>query len=147
MRGVNKVILLGNIGQDPDFKYTPNGTLIARLSLATSRGKKDRNGEWQEVTTWHRVVFYGKPAETIKEYVAKGSPLYVEGELESRSWEDTEGKKHYVTEIIGHELRLIGGKKDASTGSASGKNGKQGGNGNSAADDDVPDWVRDQEDF
>jgi single-strand DNA-binding protein len=112
MRGVNKVILLGNIGQEPDFKYTPNGTLIARLTLATSRGKKDKNGEWQEVTTWHRVVFYGKNAETVREYVRKGDPLYVEGELENRSWEDDKKEKHYLTEVIGHELRLLGKKKE-----------------------------------
>jgi single-strand DNA-binding protein len=112
MRGVNKVILLGNIGQEPDIKYTPNGTVIARLSLATTRGRKNKDGEWEDETTWHRVVFYGKSAETVQKFVKKGDPLYVEGRLDNRTWEDDKNQKHYVTEVIGHELQLLGRKKE-----------------------------------
>jgi len=134
MRGLNLVVLMGNIGQDPEIKYTPNGTLIARLSLATSRGRKDKNGEWQEVTAWHRVVFYGKPAETVREYVHRGDPLHVIGEIEYRAWEDDKGEKHYITEIIGHELRLLTARKDSGEGA---KNG-----GQSGRDGSEPDWVK-----
>ncbi|MCK9600275.1 MAG: single-stranded DNA-binding protein [Sphaerochaeta sp.] len=112
MRGDNLVILLGNIGQDPDIKYTPNGTVIARLSLATTRGRKNRDGEWEDETTWHRVLFYGKLAETVQKYVKKGDPLYVKGRLDNRSWDDDKGQKHYITEVIGHELQLLGKKKE-----------------------------------
>ena len=112
MRGDNLVILLGNIGQDPDIKYTPNGTVIARLSLATTRGRKNRDGEWEDETTWHRVLFYGKLAETVQKYVKKGDPLYVKGRLDNRSWDDDTGQKHYITEVIGHELQLLGKKKE-----------------------------------
>lgn len=112
MRGDNLVILLGNIGKDPDIKYTPNGTVIARLSLATTRGRKNRDGEWEDETTWHRVLFYGKLAETVQKYVKKGDPLYVKGRLDNRSWDDDKGQKHYITEVIGHELQLLGKKKE-----------------------------------
>jgi single-strand DNA-binding protein len=100
-RGVNKVILIGNVGNDPDIRYFPNGDALANLSLATSEAWKDRNtGEPQERTEWHRVVFRGKLAEVVKQYVHKGSKLYVEGTLRTRKWQAQDGQDRYTTEVV-----------------------------------------------
>jgi single-strand DNA-binding protein len=100
-------MLIGNLGADPEIKYTPNGTAVANLRLATSDNRKNREGEWEEKTEWHRVVLYGRQAETAKDYLHKGSKLYVEGRLETRSWEDQEGQKRFMTEIVGREFFLL----------------------------------------
>lgn len=109
-RGINKVILVGNVGQDPETRYMPNGGAVTNLSIATSETWKDKNsGEQQERTEWHRVVFYQRLAEIVAEYVKKGSKLYVEGSLRTRSWEQ-DGVKRYATEIIANEMQMLDGR-------------------------------------
>ncbi len=106
-RGINKVILVGNVGQDPETRYMPNGNAVTNLSLATSETWKDKNtGEQQERTEWHRVTFYQRLAEIVAEYVKKGSKLYVEGRLQTRSWEQ-DGVKKYATDIIANEMQML----------------------------------------
>lgn len=106
-RGVNKAIVVGNLGQDPEVRYMPNGTAVANLSIATSESWKDKStGEQQERTEWHRVVFFGKLAEIVEQYVKKGSKLYVEGKLQTRSWEQ-DGVKRYTTEIVANEMQML----------------------------------------
>ncbi len=100
-RGVNKVILIGNLGADPEVRYMPSGDAVANVSLATSESWKDRNtGETQERTEWHRVVFFGKLAEIVKQYVHKGSKIYVEGKLRARKWQGQDGQDRYTTEVV-----------------------------------------------
>jgi single-strand DNA-binding protein len=112
-RGVNKVILVGNLGNDPEIRYTPNGGAIANLSIATSEQWKDRNtGEPREKTEWHRVVIFGKLAEIAGEYLRKGSQVYIEGKLQTRKWQDQSGQDRYSTEVvvdIGGTLQMLGG--------------------------------------
>jgi single-strand DNA-binding protein len=120
-KSVNKVILLGNIGKEPEFKMLPSGQGVASFSIATSERYKDKGGEWQERTEWHNVVAYAKLAEIIRDYVKKGSKLYVEGRLTTRSWDDKDsGKKVYRTEIVVAELTLLSGR---------GEGGESGGGG------------------
>jgi single-strand DNA-binding protein len=100
-RGVNKVILIGNLGNEPDVRYMPSGDAVANVSLATSETWKDKaTGEPRELTEWHRVVFFGKLAEIVKQYLHKGSKIYVEGKLRTRKWQDKEGQDRYSTEIV-----------------------------------------------
>jgi single-strand DNA-binding protein len=109
-KGINKVILVGNVGKDPETRYMPNGGAVTNLTIATSEQWKDKNtGENQERTEWHRVTFYQKLAEIVAEYVKKGSKLYVEGSLRTRSWEQ-DGVKRYATEIIASEMQMLDGK-------------------------------------
>ena len=108
-RGVNKVILLGNLGKDPDFKYLQNGTAVTTFSLALNRNVKDGDG-WKEQTEWVRCVAWEKQAETIGQYVKKGNQLYVEGRLQTREWTDNDNVKRYTTEIVVQEFNLIGSK-------------------------------------
>lgn len=112
-RGVNKVILVGNLGQDPEVRYMANGKAVANLTVATSESWKDQQGQQQERTEWHRCVAYEKLAEIIGEYVKKGSKVYLEGKLQTREWQDQQGQKRYTTEIIVSELQMLDGKKDA----------------------------------
>ena len=106
-KGVNKVILVGNLGNDPEVRYMPNGNAVANVSLATSDSWKDKNtGEQQERTEWHRVVFFNRLAEIVEQYVKKGSKLYVEGRLQTRSWEQ-DGVKRYTTEIVANEMQML----------------------------------------
>ena len=115
-RGVNKTILLGNIGNEPELRYIPNGNAVASVSIATSDTWKDKNtGEPQERTEWHRVVFFGKIAEIVGQYVHKGSKLYVEGRLQTRKWTDQQGVERYTTEVIvdmGGTMQLLDGKQE-----------------------------------
>lgn len=136
-RGINKVILVGNVGQDPETRYMPNGGAVTNLSIATSESWKDKNsGEQQERTEWHRIVFYQRLAEIVAEYVKKGSKVYVEGSLRTRSWEQ-DGVKRYATEIIASEMQMLDGRGDSSSGSSyqpsqnSQPRGGSGGGGNS----------------
>lgn len=110
MRGVNKVILIGNLGKDPDLRYTPNGQSVASFPLATSSRWKDKNDEWQDKTEWHNIVIWGRQAEVCNEYLKKGSPVYIEGRIQYRSYEDKDGNKRYVTEIVAQQMRLLGRK-------------------------------------
>jgi single-strand DNA-binding protein len=107
-KGVNKVILIGNCGQDPDVRYMPNGNAVANVTLATSESWKDKNtGETQERTEWHRVVFFRRLAEVVGEYVKKGSKIYVEGKLQTRKWQDQSGQDRYMTEIIADQMQML----------------------------------------
>ena len=107
-KSVNKVILLGNVGKDPEIRSTTGGTLVASLSLATSERYKDKGGEWQERTEWHNLVSYARGAEILRDYVKKGAKLFVEGRITTRSWDDKEtGKKAYRTEIVVSEISLL----------------------------------------
>ena len=120
MASVNKVILVGNLGRDPEVRYAPSGDAVCMLNLATTDKWKDKNtGEAREATEWHRIVFYGKPAEIIAQYTAKGSPLYVEGALTTRKWQDKEGRDRYTTEIKGREFQFLGGREGAERAPAS----------------------------
>ena len=114
---VNKVLLLGNVGKDPEIASTNGGTLVAKLSLATSERFKDKQGEWQDRTEWHNLVAYARGAEILRDYVRKGSKLYVEGRLTTRSWDDREsGKKMYRTEIVVGDISLISSRDGSDTG-------------------------------
>jgi len=119
MAGVNKVILIGNLGNDPEMRTLDTGSMVTTLSLATSESWKDKNtGEKREKTEWHRVVFWGKPGEIITQYATKGSKLYVEGSLETRKWQDQEGNDRYTTEIKGRDFQFLGGGQQGSPQSA-----------------------------
>lgn len=126
MAAINKVILIGNLGKDPEVRYTPNGNAICNVSVATTRTWKDKNsGEKQEETEWHRVVFYDRLAEIAGEYLKKGRTIYVEGRLKTRKWQNKEGQDVYTTEIIANEMQMLGGREnmggadEASSGGAS----------------------------
>ncbi len=110
MRGVNKVILVGNLGRDPEVRYTREGTAVANLNIATTETWNDGNGQRQEKTEWHKVVAWGKLAEIAKEYLGKGRQVYIEGRLQTRSWEDKEGVKRYTTEIKADQMVMLGGR-------------------------------------
>ena len=113
-RGVNKVILVGNLGQKPEIRYTQTNTAVATLSIATSESWKDKDsGEQREKTEWHRVVFFGKLAEIAEQYLDKGSQLYIEGKLQTRKWQDKDGNDKYTTEILGNEMNMLGGRQSS----------------------------------
>ncbi len=110
-RGVNKVILVGNLGKDPEVRYTPSGSAVANVTIATSDQWKDKQtGENQERTEWHRVVFFNRLAEIVSEYVKKGSQIYIEGRLQTRKWQDQSGQDRYTTEIVASEMQMLGGR-------------------------------------
>jgi single-strand DNA-binding protein len=109
MGTVNKVILVGNLGRDAELRFTPGGAAVATLSLATTEVWNDKGGQRQEKTEWHRVVLWGKQAETLNEYLVKGKQIYVEGRLQTREWNDKDGNKRYTTEIRGDRVVLLGG--------------------------------------
>ena len=112
MASVNKVILIGNLGKDPEVRYSPNGGAVTNITLATSESWKDKNtGEKQEKTEWHRIVFFGKLAEIAGEYLKKGSQVYIEGRLQTRKWQDKEGKDRYTTEIVAGEMQMLGSRE------------------------------------
>ncbi|WP_457419919.1 single-stranded DNA-binding protein [Roseateles sp. P5_E7] len=124
MASVNKVIIIGNVGKDPEVRYNPSGGAWVTLSLATTRNWKNReSGERQEETEWHRVVFNDRLAEIVGEYVKKGRPLYVEGRLKTRKWQDKEGRDTYTTEIIAQEMQLLGGRDGQGGGDEGGGGG------------------------
>lgn len=116
-KSVNKVILLGNVGKDPEIRSTPGGTMVASFSLATSDRQKDTQGNWQDRTEWHNLVAFTRLAEIVRDYVKKGSKLYIEGKIQTRSWDDKEsGQKRYRTEIIVNDLSLLSGRDEGSGG-------------------------------
>ena len=115
-KSVNKVILLGNVGKDPEMRSTGGGTLVANFTLATSDRQKDAQGNWQDRTEWHNIVAFTRLAEIIRDYVKKGSKLYVEGKIQTRSWDDKEtGAKRYRTEIIANDISLLSGREEGSS--------------------------------
>ena len=117
MKSVNKVILIGNLGKDPEVKYTPQGTPVAKFSLATNERYKDKDGNWQDRTEWHNIVLWQRLAEIAGEYLKKGGKVYIEGRLQTHSWDDKQsGQKKYMTEIIGNDLVLLGGRGEGGGG-------------------------------
>lgn len=110
-KSVNKVILVGNLGKDPEVKYTPQGTPVAKITLATNERYKDKDGNWQDRTEWHNVVLWQRLAEIAGEYLKKGGKVYIEGRLQTRSWDDKQtGQKKYMTEVVANDLVLLGGR-------------------------------------
>ena len=153
MASVNKVILIGNLGRDPEIRYLPSGDAVANLRIATTDKFKDRNGEQQEVTEWHSVAFFGKQAEICGQYLKKGSQVYVEGSLRTRKWQDKDGNDRYTTEIRGDRMQMLGGRGGGGGGGGMaefdappdnapkgkpGGSGGGGGGGFSDMDDDIP---------
>jgi single-strand DNA-binding protein len=152
--GVNKVILVGYLGADPDMRYTPSGQGVCEMRLATSESWNDKNGQRQERTEWHRIVVWGKRAEICSKYLAKGRQVYVEGRIQTRSYDDKEGNKRYITEIIANDVQFLGGggregggagrgraedgPPPPSDGDFGGYGGGGGGGGGGGPDDDIP---------
>jgi single-strand DNA-binding protein len=121
--GVNKVILIGNLGADPEVRFTPGGQAVANFRIATSESWTDKQGQKQERTEWHRIVVWGKLAELCGEYLAKGRQCYVEGKLQTREWTDKEGKKNYTTEVVANQVTFLGGRDGAGKGAGGGAAG------------------------
>jgi len=117
MASVNKVILVGNLGRDPEVRYSPDGAAISNFSIATTDTWRDKaTGEKKESTEWHRIVFFGKTAEIVAQYLKKGSAVYVEGALRTRKWTDKEGQERYTTEIVGDRMQMLGGRSGGAMG-------------------------------
>ena len=133
MGSVNKVILVGNLGRDAELRYTPGGAAVATLNLATTEVWNDKGGQRQEKTEWHRIVLWGKQAESLQEYLTKGKQIYVEGRLQTRQWDDKDGNKRYTTEIKADRITLLGGG-----GGARGASMERGGAAMSHAGGDEP---------
>jgi len=114
MASLNKVQIIGNLGRDPEVRYTPSGTAVANVSIASVRKWKDKDKQPQEETEWHRVVFYDRLAEIVGEYLKKGAPCYVEGRLKTRKWQDKEGKDQYTTEIVAEQMQMLGSREQSS---------------------------------
>ena len=133
-RGVNKVILVGNLGQDPEVRYMPNGGAVANITLATSESWRDKQtGENKEITEWHRVVLFGKLAEVAGEYLKKGSQVYIEGQLRTRKWQDQGGQERYTTEVVvnvGGTMQMLGGRQQGGNAGAPAGGAQGGGNNN-----------------
>src|SRR5262245_39339093 len=153
MASINKVILIGNLGRDPEVRYMPEGGAVTNISIATTDTWKDKSGEKQERTEWHRVAFFGRLAEIAGEYLKKGSQVYVEGRLQTRKWQDKEGQERYTTEIVASEMRMLGrregaggepmareSREPATAGASSGGRPapKKGGGAFDQMDDDIP---------
>lgn len=152
MASINKVILIGNLGRDPETRYTTDGAAVANVTLATTDVWKDKAGEKQERTEWHRVVFFGRLAEIAGEYLKKGSPVYVEGRLQTRKWTDKEGQERYTTEIVASDMKMLGSRSGgsepmarertpaaaATTATGGGGSAKKGGGAFDDMDDDIP---------
>src|SRR5688572_20431005 len=149
MGSVNKVILVGNLGRDSELRYTPGGSPVATLNMATTEVWNDKSGQRQEKTEWHRVVLWGKQAESLQEYLTKGKQIYVEGRLQTRQWDDKDGNKRYTTEIKADRITLLGGGGGGRGGSGGGggmdRGASQGGGGGHdeppmepLTDDDIP---------
>jgi single-strand DNA-binding protein len=118
MASVNKVILVGNLGRDPETRYTTNGDAVTNIRVATTDTWKDKNGEKQEKTEWHTVVFFGRQAEIAGEYLKKGRQVYIEGRLQTRKWQDKEGQDRYTTEIVADRMQMLGSREGGSAASA-----------------------------
>jgi len=148
MASVNKVILIGNLGADPETRYLPSGDAVTNIRIATTENWKDKSGDKQEHTEWHRISFFGRLAEIAGEYLKKGSPVYVEGRIRTRKWQDKEGQDRYSTEIVADRMQLLGGRgsggdggssrgESASSGSGKAPSKKSGGSFDDM-DDDIP---------
>jgi single-strand DNA-binding protein len=143
MGSVNKVILVGNLGRDAELRYTPNGSAVATLNMATTEVWNDKQGQKQEKTEWHRVILWGKQAESLQEYLTKGKQIYVEGRLQTRQWDDKDGNKRYTTEIKADRVTLLGGGGGGRGGSFGGERSGSAGTSDEPpmepiTDDDIP---------
>ena len=150
MAGVNKAILIGNLGRDPELRYTPKGTAVANFTLATSESWNKRDGEGREERTeWHRIVAWGRTAELCAQYLAKGRTVYIEGRIQTREWENKEGQKQRTTEIVANTVQFLGGPRGSGGGGGGGGGGQGGGgqgggqggggyDGGPPPDDDIP---------
>ncbi len=123
MASLNKVMLIGNLGRDPEVRYTASGTAVAGFSVATTEKFKNKNGEWEERTEWHNITLWGKLAEIAGEYLAKGKTVYIEGRLQTRKWKDREGKDRYTTEVVGDKMQMLGGTGDGGRAGGAGTRG------------------------
>jgi single-strand DNA-binding protein len=143
---VNKVILVGNLGRDAELRYTPGGAAVATLNLATTEVWNDKQGQKQEKTEWHRIVLWGKQAESLQEYLTKGKQIYVEGRLQTRQWDDKDGHKRYTTEIKADRITLLGGGRSSGGGGGMDRGASPGAGGGGGdeppmepiTDDDIP---------
>ena len=144
MASLNKVILIGNLGKDPEVRYTGSGTAVASFSLATSEKFKNKGGEWEEKTEWHNITLWARLAEVAGEYLAKGKTICVEGRLQTRKWQDRDGKDRYTTEIVGEKMLMLGGGGSNGNHGSGGGSGGHAGSGNDVGDmpfnpdDDIP---------
>jgi single-strand DNA-binding protein len=144
MGSVNKVILVGNLGRDAELRYTPGGAAVATLNMATTEVWNDKAGQKQEKTEWHRIVLWGKSAESLAEYLTKGKQIYIEGRLQTRQWDDKDGNKRYTTEIRGDRVVLLGGGGGGGRSSSIDRGGDAGGHSAPSdlseplTDDDIP---------
>jgi len=120
MAGVNKAILIGNLGRDPELRYTPGGQAVATFSLATGEKWRDKDGVLQDKTEWHNIVVWGRQAETAKEYLTKGKQVYIEGRIQNRSYDDKDGNKRYISEIVVLRMQFLGTRDQAGVGAPSG---------------------------
>jgi single-strand DNA-binding protein len=136
MGSVNKVILVGNLGRDAELRYTPGGAAVSTLNIATTEVFKDREGQKKEDTQWHRVILWGKTAESLQDYLTKGKQIYVEGKLQTRKWKDKDGNDKYTTEVRGDRVVLLSGGGGGGGGAARGEGGGSGGRG-AVADDSM----------
>ena len=140
-RGINKVIVVGNLGADPDTRFMPSGNAVTNISVATSESWNDKEtGERQEKTEWHRVVFFGRLAEIASEYLKKGSQVYIEGKLQTRKWEDKEGNERWTTEIVSNQMQMLGEKMSQSA-SNQGNVTKQNNSSNEFVDEEFDDDI------
>jgi single-strand DNA-binding protein len=135
---VNKAILIGRLGKDPDVRYTPDGTMVTNFTLATDEQRKDKNGEKIQKTEWHRIVTFGKLAEICGNYLVKGKLVFVEGRIQTNSWEDKDGVKRYTTEIIASNMQMLDSKGQNKTSESSSDSAPESFNNGSAPVDDVP---------
>jgi len=147
MASLNKVMLIGNLGKDPEVRYTTSGTAVAGFSIATSEKFKNKAGDWEDRTEWHNITLWGRLAEIAGEYLAKGKTVFIEGRLQTRKWQDREGRDRYTTEVVGDKMQMLGGKGDRSGGSSNHDSGHEfhGGGGSAdyaggfnPGDDDIP---------
>ena len=139
MASVNKVILIGNLGRDPELRYTQNGQAVTNFTLATNENWTNKSGEREERTEWHRVVAWGRTAELCAEYLAKGRTVFVEGRLQTREWEDKEGQKRRTTEVVAQTVQFLGGRGGAGGGGGGRRSGGEEPSGaSSPPDDDIP---------
>ncbi len=120
MASLNKVMLIGNLGKDPEVRYTASGTAVVGFSLATSEKYKSKSGEWEEKTEWHNITLWGRLAEIAGEYLSKGKTVYIEGRLQTRKWQDRDGKDRYTTEIVGEKMQMLSGKGEGGGGNRQG---------------------------
>lgn len=146
MASLNKVMLIGNLGKDPEVRYTTSGTAVASFSLATSERFKNKSGEWEDRTEWHNVTLWGRLAEIAGEYLAKGKTVYIEGRLQTRKWQDRDGRDRYTTEVVADKMQMLGGKGEGPARQGGGRASEEPGFGASPSyeeptfnpDDDIP---------